>query len=50
MSLDQLSKVSRAIGVAGGSRKYAAILGALRGHWINILVTDHFTAKRLANE
>ena len=50
MSLEQLSKVARAVGVAGGSRKYAAILGALRGHWINILVTDHFTAKRLVNE
>ena len=50
MSLEQLSKVSRTVGVAGGSRKYAAILGALRGHWINILVTDHFTANRLANE
>lgn len=50
MSLEQLSKASRAIGVAGGSRKYAAILGALRGRWINILVTDHFTAKRLVNE
>ena len=50
MSLEQLSKVGRAVGVAGGSRKYAGILGALRGHWINVLVTDHFTAKRLANE
>ena len=50
MSLEQLSKVSRAIGVAGGSRKFDAILGALRGHWINILVTDHFTANRLATE
>ena len=50
MSLEQLSKVGRAIGVAGGSRKYIAILGALRGHWINILVTDHFTASRLVNE
>jgi len=50
MSLEQLSKVGRAVGVAGGSRKYAAILGALRGHWINMLVTDHFTARRLANE
>lgn len=50
MTLEQLSKVSRAIGVAGGSRKFDAILGALRGHWINFLVTDHFTAKRLANE
>ena len=39
MSLEQLRKVSRAIGVAGGLRKYAAILGALRG-WINILVTS----------
>jgi DNA-binding transcriptional regulator LsrR (DeoR family) len=50
MSLEQLSKVSRAVGVAGGSRKYAAILGALRGHWINTLVTDHFIANRLAAE
>lgn len=49
MSLEQLSKVSLAIGVAGGSRKFEAILGALRGHWINLLVTDHFTAKRLAD-
>lgn len=50
MSLEQLSKVSRAVGVAGSSRKYTAILGALRGHWINILITDHFTANRLAKE
>jgi DNA-binding transcriptional regulator LsrR (DeoR family) len=50
MSLEQLSKVSRAVGVAGGSRKYAGILGALRGHWVNILITDHFTAARLVKE
>lgn len=50
MSLDQLSKVNRAVGVAGGSRKYIGILGALRGGWINLLVTDHFTAERLAKE
>lgn len=50
MSLEQLSKTSRAVGVAGGFRKYASILGALRGHWVNILVTDHFTAKRLVQE
>ena len=50
MSLPQLAKVNRAIGVAGGSRKYEAILGALRGHWINILITDQFTANRLVKE
>jgi len=47
MSLEQLRKVDRAIGVAGGRRKFDAIRGALRGRWINILVTDHFSAERL---
>lgn len=50
MTLEQLGRVARAVGVAGGSRKYAAILGALRGRWVNLLVTDHFTAARLARE
>jgi DNA-binding transcriptional regulator LsrR (DeoR family) len=50
MSLGQLSKVNRAIAVAGGARKYQAILGALRGRLINVLVTDCQTAERLAAE
>lgn len=50
MDLEQLSKVSRAVGIAGGERKYAGILGALRGCWVNILITDRITAKRLAEE
>lgn len=47
MPLHQLRKVDRAIGLAGGRRKFSAILGALRGRWINILITDRFTAERL---
>lgn len=47
MRLDQLRKVDRSIGVAGGQRKLNAILGALRGGWINVLVTDYQTARRL---
>lgn len=50
MSLEQLRKVDRSIGVAGGRRKYNAILGALRGRLINILITDHYTAGRLLAE
>lgn len=50
MSLEQLRKVNRAIGIAGGERKYLGILGALRGKWINILITDRFTAERLIKE
>ena len=47
IKLDQLKQVKRAIGVAGGARKIPAILGALRGGWINGLITDRFTAERL---
>jgi DNA-binding transcriptional regulator LsrR (DeoR family) len=50
MSLKELQKVRRAVGIAGGSRKYAAIRAALTGHWINVLITDRFTAERLADE
>ena len=50
MSLEQLRGVHRAIAVAGGRRKYYAILGALKGKLINILVTDHYTATRLIQE
>ena len=47
MNLLQLRQVERAIGVAGGERKYSAILGALRGRWVNVLITDRHTAERL---
>ena len=50
MSLDQLKNVDKAIGVAGGSRKYPAILGVLRGQWINVLITDRKTAEQLLLE
>jgi DNA-binding transcriptional regulator LsrR (DeoR family) len=50
LSLEQLQKVRRAVGIAGGSRKYAAIRGALAGRWINVLITDRFTAERLVSE
>jgi DNA-binding transcriptional regulator LsrR (DeoR family) len=48
IDLDTFSQVPRAVGIAGGDRKHAAILGALRGKRINILITDQFTATRLA--
>lgn len=50
ISLEQLKKVSRVIGIAGGERKYKAILGALRGKLINILITDHLTAEFLIDQ
>ena len=50
MELEQLKEVDRAIGIAGGPRKFAAIRGALRGRLINILITDYCTAEKLVHD
>ena len=47
MDLEQLRGVRRCVGVAGGERKVAAIRGAMRGGYINVLVTDINTANAL---
>jgi DNA-binding transcriptional regulator LsrR (DeoR family) len=47
MSLSQLRHVERTVGIAGGQRKIPALHGALAGKWINVLITDRFTAERL---
>lgn len=50
MSLDQLRKVRRCVGIAGGERKSEAILGALKGGWVHVLITDESVARRLMDE
>lgn len=47
ISLDQLRQARRTVGIAGGERKLAAIRGALEGGWINVLITDRYTAEKL---
>jgi DNA-binding transcriptional regulator LsrR (DeoR family) len=47
VSLEQLARVDRLIGVAGGPRKHEAIRAALRGRLVNVLITDRVTAERL---
>jgi DNA-binding transcriptional regulator LsrR (DeoR family) len=47
MNLDQLRRVKRAVGIAGGKQKLSAIRGALQGQFINVLITDHITAHDL---
>lgn len=47
MSLEQLKNTRRSVGIAGGQRKIPAIRGALHGGWINVLITDRFTAAGL---
>jgi DNA-binding transcriptional regulator LsrR (DeoR family) len=45
ISLEQLRVLEHVIGVAGGAEKVAAILGALRGGYVDVLVTDTVTAR-----
>lgn len=47
ISPEVLRAIPRRIGVAGGRRKHTAILAALRGGWITVLVTDAAEARRL---
>jgi len=46
--VDDLRRVPRRVGIAGGQRKHEAIQGALAGNWVNTLVTDLQTAEALA--
>ncbi len=47
IELAQLTRKRYAVAVAGGKEKRRAILGALRGGYLNTLVTDQFTGAEL---
>lgn len=50
MSLEEYKKVDTVVGIAGGFEKFEAIAGALKGGYINVLITDNVTARKLAND
>ncbi|GAB3601563.1 sugar-binding transcriptional regulator [Microbacterium tumbae] len=47
---DELRRVPRRLGIAGGTHKIDAIRGALAGGWVNALITDLRTAQELLAE
>ena len=47
ITLEELKKTSRVIGVAGGDRTVEAIRACLKGGLVNVLITDKFTAEKL---
>lgn len=50
LDLDQIKRIPRVIGVAGGREKYEVIRAALRGKFIKVLVTDDQIGARLLEE
>jgi DNA-binding transcriptional regulator LsrR (DeoR family) len=47
IDLKSIRRVPRSVALCGGKKKFPAILGALRGKWVNTLITDQYTAQRL---
>ncbi|HEV7951020.1 MAG TPA: sugar-binding domain-containing protein, partial [Glaciihabitans sp.] len=47
ISSEDLRAVPRTVGIAGGRRKFDAIRAAVRGQWVDVLITDLDTATRL---
>jgi len=47
INLVELKRARRVVGIAGGAEKTQAILAALKGAWINVLITDRKTAERI---
>jgi DNA-binding transcriptional regulator LsrR (DeoR family) len=50
ITLEQIQKVDRVVGVTGGPYKDKAIRAALLGKLVNVLITDHLSAKKLLKE
>jgi DNA-binding transcriptional regulator LsrR (DeoR family) len=50
MDTETLKDIKRVIAIAGGKNKHKAILGALNGELINVLITDIDTANYLNNQ
>lgn len=50
INCEQIRKTPKRVAVAGGARKFEAIRAVLRGGWVDTLITDLETAKRLQQE
>lgn len=50
LPLEKLIKIPTVIGIAGGENKVEAILSALKGKYINSLVTEEITARMILTQ
>ncbi len=47
IELQKLKNIDRVIGVAGGNEKAESIIGAIKGKYINVLITNYSCAKKI---
>jgi DNA-binding transcriptional regulator LsrR (DeoR family) len=50
LTLEQIRKIPRVIGIAGGTAKHGIIRAALHGNILDVLITDLSTAETLLME
>ena len=50
LNLEELKSIDKVIGFAGGKNKVESLYGALQGQYIDVLITDETTAKKLINK
>jgi len=49
LNLDEIKQISHKVAIAFGPRKMAALLAALRGRYLDVIITDEKTALELLN-
>ena len=47
LTLDELKRIKHKVGIAFGKEKLNGIIGALSGHYLDVLITDEVIARRL---
>ncbi|HML21941.1 MAG TPA: sugar-binding transcriptional regulator [Aggregatilinea sp.] len=47
ITLDELKQIDRVVGMVGGPEKVDVVRAAMRGHLIDVLITDHLSAQAL---
>ena len=47
IDIEDLRKHKKVVAVGGGPNKWASVVGALRGGYLNVLITDKFTAEKV---
>ena len=49
IDISELRQHNKVVAVGGGPNKWASVVGALRGGYVDILITDNFTAEKVLN-
>ena len=50
LTSEEIEKIPRIIGIAGGDEKYDTIKAVAKGNLVHVLITDNITATKLSNE